>query len=107
VYWVDLNPVKGAELAKVRLALVIQNDTGNKYSPVTIVAPLSSTKEITKPLPVMVFLQDGEAGEPGEGYVDCGQIRTVDKSRLVDKCGHLGKERMSKVNRAIRISLSV
>ena len=107
VYLVDLNPVKGSELSKIRPAVIIQNDKGNMYSPVTIIAPLSSTKEITRPLPVMVFLEDGECGMPGEGYVDCGQIRTVDKSRLVDKVGQLSATRMKEVNKAIEISLGL
>jgi len=107
VYTVDLNPRVGAEMGKVRPAVVVQNDTGNRFSPVTIIAPISSVKEITKPLPVMVFLGAKEGGLPFESYVDCGQIRTVDKNRLVDKLGNLGVARMQEVNNALRISLAL
>ena len=107
VYEVNLDPTVGAEIRKRRPALVIQNNTGNHYSPVTIIAPISSTKEITKPLPIMVFLKKGEGGVREDSYVDCGQIRTVDKSRLIDKWGALSGSRMLEVERAIKISLDI
>lgn len=107
VYQVDLNPVRGSELDKIRPAVIIQNDTGNRFSPVTIIAPISSVKEITRPLPVMVFLKAQEAGLAAESYIDCGQIRTVDKTRLVNKLGHLSGQNMQRVDRAIAVSLDL
>ncbi len=79
VYEVNLDPTVGAEVKKRRPAVVIQNNVGNRFSPVTIVAPISSVKEITRPLPIMVFLEAGEGGLRYDCYVDCGQIRTLDK----------------------------
>ncbi|MFA4923927.1 MAG: type II toxin-antitoxin system PemK/MazF family toxin [Ignavibacteriaceae bacterium] len=55
VYLVNLDPIVGKEIGKVRPAVIIQNDIGNKFSPVTIIAPVSSVKEITKPLPIIVL----------------------------------------------------
>ena len=108
VYQVNLDPTVGGEIKKSRPAVVIQNDTGNRFSPVTIIAPISSVKEITKPLPIMVFIRDGEGGLIGDGYVDCGQVRTVDKNvRLVHKWGHLSAGRMDEVDNALRISLAL
>jgi len=108
VYQVNLEPTIGGEIRKSRPALVIQNNIGNRYSPVTIVAPISSAKEITKPLPIMVFISNGEGGLKRDGYVDCGQIRTVDKNlRLVHKWGHLSARRMDEVDRVLRISLAL
>ena len=37
-----LEPVKGSEQGGVRPVLVIQNDGGNKFSPTTIIAPITS-----------------------------------------------------------------
>ncbi len=108
VYEISLDPTVGGGIRKSRPALVIQNNTGNKFSPVTIVVPISSTKEITRPLPIMVFLRDGEGGLKGDGYVDCGQIRTVDKHlRLVHKWGRLSSKRMAEIDRVLRISLDL
>lgn len=38
VYLGDLSPVQGSEQGGVRPVVIIQNDTGNKYSPTVIVA---------------------------------------------------------------------
>lgn len=108
VYEVNLDPTVGAEVKKKRPALIIQNDTGNKFSPVTIIAPISSVKEITKPLPIMAFLKKGKGGLKEDSYVDCGQIRTLDKNiRLLDKWGSLSATDMEQVNKAIKISLAL
>ena len=108
IYLVNLDPIVGKEIGKARPAVVIQNDIGNKFSPVTIIAPISSVKEITKPLPIMIPLQKGEGGLKEESYVDCGQIRTIDKEqRLITKFGSLDKEKMLAVDKAIKISLAL
>jgi len=41
VYLVSFDPTLGAEIKKTRPALVIQNDVGNRYSPITIVAAIT------------------------------------------------------------------
>lgn len=108
VYLVNLDPVIGKEIGKARPAVVIQNNIGNKYSPVTIIAPISSVKEITKPLPIMIFLEKDECGLNEESYVDCGQIRTIDKNkRLITKFGSIDKSKMNEIDKAIKISLSL
>jgi len=108
IYLVNLDPVIDSEIGKARPALIVQNNIGNKFSPVTIVAPVSSVKEITKPLPIMIFLEKGEGGLNEESYVDCGQIRTIDKiQRLVSKFGSLEKIKMTEIDKAIKISLAL
>jgi len=108
VYLVNLDPIVGKEIGKARPAVIIQNDVGNKFSPVTIIAPISSVKEITKPLPIMICLEKVMGGLKEESYVDCGQIRTVDKDkRLITKLGTLNKTIMHEVDIAIKISLSI
>lgn len=108
VYLVNLDPIVGKEIGKARPSVIIQNDVGNKFSPVTIIAPISSVKEITKPLPIMIFLSKGEGGLKEESYVDCGQIRTIDKDqRLIKKYGTLEKVKMQEIDKALKISLSL
>ena len=108
VYLVNLDPIVGKEIGKARPAVIIQNNVGNGFSPVTIIAPISSVKEITKPLPIMVFLKKGEGGISQDSYIDCGQIRTVDKAkRLITKFGNIGKAKMLEVDKALKISLSL
>ncbi|MBU2494210.1 MAG: type II toxin-antitoxin system PemK/MazF family toxin [Bacteroidetes bacterium] len=108
VYLVNLDPIVGKEIGKARPAVIIQNDIGNKFSPVTIIAPISSAKEITKPLPIMIFLKKGEGGILEDSYIDCGQIRTVDKEeRLLTKFGSIDKNKILEVDKSLKISLSL
>ena len=41
LYYADLSPVVGSEQGGVRPVLVVQNDTGNKYSPTVIAAAVT------------------------------------------------------------------
>jgi mRNA interferase MazF len=43
IYVCALDPTAGHEIKKTRPALIIQNNTGNRYSPLTIVAAITST----------------------------------------------------------------
>ena len=42
IWYCDLSPVVGSEQGGLRPCLVIQNDIGNKYSPTTIIAIITS-----------------------------------------------------------------
>ena len=42
VWTVDLRPGAGCELAKIRPALIVSNDTVNVISPTAIIIPISS-----------------------------------------------------------------
>ena len=41
IYYADLSPVVGSEQGGVRPVLIIQNDTGNRYSPTVIAAAIT------------------------------------------------------------------
>lgn len=103
---VDLNPVKGSEQGKIRPALVIQNDEGNKLSPVTIVAPITS-KIFTKEFPTNVEISSKESNLKKESTILLNQIRTIDKSRIIKSRNLLNNITMNKVNLAIKISLGL
>ena len=108
VYWVNLDPTVGAEIKKIRPAVVIQNDAGNQHGAITIIAPISSTKGVPKKSPVFVYLNKGEGGLSEDSLVHCGQIRAVDKAaRLINKLGQLSKKRMDEIDNALMLSLGL
>lgn len=91
----------------VRPVLVIQNDTGNNYSPTTIVAALSaSANRVLSPLPTHVVLGKND-GVKRTCVVQCEQIRCVDIDSLGDYISTLSEENMKRVDNALRISLSL
>ncbi len=105
IYWVDWNPGRGSEQSGLRPALIIQNDVGNKYSPTSIVAAL--TTAIVKPYPFTVRVTARESGLPKDSTVNLAVIMTLDKARLTDKCGKLSEAKLIEVNEAIKASLGM
>lgn len=106
VYLVNFDPVIGAEIKKTRPALILQNDIGNRYSPITIVAAITSQYE--EPLyPTEVLLHAGEGGTKVNSVVLLNQIRSVDKHRLVKRLGSVSPDTMRRVDRAVQVSLGL
>ena len=101
-----LEPVKGSEQGGVRPVLVIQNDEGNKFSPTTIIAPITS-KEFSKEFPTNVAISKQESRLNNDSTVLLNQIRAIDKSRVIKKISSLDFYTMNKVDFAIKISLGL
>ncbi len=107
MFYADLSPVVGSEQGGIRPVLIIQNDTGNKYSPTVIAAAITSQTGKNK-LPTHIGIGGTEIGLKSESVVLAEQIRTIDKSRLKEKIGHIdNNELMEKVNDAIGISFGL
>jgi mRNA interferase MazF len=106
VYLVLFEPTVGAEIRKTRPALIIQNDIANRWSPVTIVAAISSRPDAPAyPADVCVDPPEGRLSVPS--VVLLNQIRTIDRRRLVKRLGRLRPDTMKQVNRALQISLGL
>ena len=105
IYYADLNPVVGSEQGGTRPVLIISNDTGNKYSPTVIIAAITSRVRTKAKLPTHIELPSNEYGLNKDSVILLEQIRTLDKRRLKERIGELPSETMSKVDRAILISL--
>ena len=107
MYYADLSPVVGSEQGGIRPVLVIQNDTGNKYSPTVIVSAITSQLNKNK-LPTHIELDQEDLGLKSDSVVLTEQIRTIDKSRLKEKIGHIDDDRlMNKINNAIGVSFGL
>ena len=104
IYFADLSPVVGSEQGGVRPILIVQNDTGNKYSPTIIAAAITSKLNKAK-LPTHIEISATEFGLPKNSIVLLEQIRTLDKKRLKDRVGELPETTMKKVDTALLISL--
>ncbi|MBR1540162.1 MAG: type II toxin-antitoxin system PemK/MazF family toxin [Clostridia bacterium] len=107
MFYADLSPVIGSEQGGIRPVLIIQNDTGNKYSPTVIAAAITSQTGKAK-LPTHIEISSSENGLKSDSVVLTEQIRTIDKSRLKEKIGHIEDGKlMDKVNGAIGISFGL
>lgn len=106
IFYADLSPVIGSEQGGVRPVVVIQNDVGNKYSPTTIVAAITSQLNKTK-LPTHVKVKASDNDLPKNSVILMEQVRTIDKKRLREKIGNFTEEIMREVDHALKISLGL
>jgi mRNA interferase MazF len=106
IYYADLSPVRGSEQGGIRPVLIIQNDIGNKYSPTTIVACLTTKCTEKHKLPTHILLSK-DCGLPKDSMALLEQIRTIDKCRLTNKVGELNEADMHKVEHGLMISLGM
>ena len=106
IFWADLNPTVGSEQAGKRPVLIIQNNIGNQFGDVTIVAAITS-RTFSKAYSTNVSLPKATGNLKAESTVMLNQIRTIDKSRLEKKIGHVSDNYLDKVNEAIKFSLGL
>lgn len=104
LYYADLSVGIGSEQGGLRPVLIIQNDMGNKYSNTVIAAAITSKNK--KELPTHIELQK-KFGLMKDSIILLEQIRTIDKSRLRNKIGHLDDITMNEVDRAITVSFGI
>ena len=99
IYLAKLSPVVGSEQGGIRPVVIVQNNKGNRFSPTVIVAAITSSK--TKPnLPTHIRIMPEESGLKKPSI-----IRTLDKSRLIEKIGCLAQEKIQELDTALTVSL--
>lgn len=107
MFYADLSPVVGSEQGGIRPVLIIQNDVGNKYSPTVIAAAITSQKTKNK-LPTHIEIGSNECGLKSDSIVLTEQIRTIDKSRLKEKIGHIEDNTViNQINNALGVSFGL
>jgi len=104
VYYADLNPVVGSEQGGVRPVLILQNNTGNRYSPTVIAAAITGRPK--KLLPTHVFIGCGNGLYKGS-FVLLEQIRTLDRERLLNYAGRINEQKMEEIDEALAISIGL
>lgn len=87
ICYVDFGKNEGSEQNGIRPAIIIQNDKGNTYSPTTIVASITSQEK--RYLPTHVVVKPYQSGLEKTSIIMFEQVRTIDKSRIISKVGHI------------------
>ncbi len=106
IFFANLDPVVGVEQAGTRPVLVVQNDQANAYIPTITVVPLTANLRASRFL-FTVLIPAAESGLPKDSVALVFQIRTLDKSRLIQKAGHLSDALMQKIDAALEIHLDL
>lgn len=103
--YADLRPVVGSEQGGIRPVVILQNNVGNRYSPTVIAAPITSRRKTNLPTHVSINRQVDKLR--CNSVILMEQIRTIDKSRLMDRIGVLNDYEMQQVNQALGISVGL
>lgn len=83
IYWIDLDPTKGAEIKKLRPCVIISATPINQARHTVIIVPLSTSAKVRPPIAIEVQCLNKTV------TAVCDQVRTVDKSRLIELAGQM------------------
>lgn len=89
---IDLSGSVGSEQGKIRYAVVIQNNQGNRYSSCTIVIPFTHViKGLHIPTHALIK-NDEENGLKVDSMLLGEQIRVISEQRIIEKVGKITDE---------------
>jgi mRNA interferase MazF len=101
IWLVDLDPTLGAEMNKIRPALII-NSNGLGKLPLKVIVPITGWKEHYSIAPWMIKIEPHQKnGLQKISSIDCFQIRSVSRQRLVEKIGEITSDEINKVREGI------
>jgi mRNA interferase MazF len=106
LYYADLSPVVGSEQGGIRPVLIVQNNTGNRFSPTLIVAAITSKADSKANLPTHILIH-AVHGLERDSLVLLEQVRTIDRRRIREYIGTLDEENMERINQALTISFGL
>ena len=96
IWWVEFDPAVGSEIHKTRPAVIVSNNTANRFLSRVVVIPLTSNISKVYPGEALVTVN----GCASKAMTD--QIMSADKSRLQNKTGHLSPEDMTALEAAMK-----
>lgn len=101
IWWVNFDPAIGSEIKKTRPAIIVSNDTSNKYSNRVQVIPATSATQKLYPPECYIQIK----GKHSKVMAD--QIMTVSKERLYNQMGLVTPDEMNEIQRIILIQLGI
>lgn len=101
VWWVNFDPSIGGEIQKKRPAVIISNDSSNKFLNRVQVVPLTSKTDRLYPSEALVFFE----GKESKAMAD--QLATVSKLRLFKRAGVLSAKDMQRIEEAVKVQLDL
>lgn len=104
IYFADLDPTIGAEIKKKRPVLIVSNNANNKASSTITIVPITSNVKKIYPFEVLLEVQDSQL--PKRSKVQCHQIRTISKIRIIGNKIHLVNDKtITQINAALKLHL--
>jgi mRNA interferase MazF len=107
VFEARLDPIEGSEQAGTRPVIVVSRDVINFASPVVVVIPCTTYREVKKLYPSQVLLRAPEGGLRVDSVAVGDQLRAISKTRMGRQWGTLSPEALRRVERALLITLDL
>jgi mRNA interferase MazF len=101
VWWVNFEPSIGGEIRKKRPAIIVSNNSANKFLNRVQVIPITSNTDRLFPSEAYVTV----VGKKGKAMAD--QLATVSKQRLTKRIGSVSDDEMNMVVEAIKTQLDL
>jgi mRNA interferase MazF len=101
IYWAILNRALRSEIRKARPAVIISNDSCNRFGARVVVLPVTGNVSSLYPGEARIEVR----GVPGRVLGD--QLQSIDKTRLGSRIGALSQDELLDVERAVRITLDL
>ncbi|MBM4286617.1 MAG: type II toxin-antitoxin system PemK/MazF family toxin [Deltaproteobacteria bacterium] len=107
VWLINLDPTIGAELKKIRPAVII-NDDALGMLPLKVIVPLTAWKQHYRQAPWLVYIAPTEAnGLDNPSAADTFQVRSLSQERLVRCLGRLTESDLKNISSALALVLSI
>jgi mRNA interferase MazF len=101
IWLVDLNPTIGAEMQKIRPALIVNVNALGKL-PLKVIVPVTDWKDRYAVASWMLKIAPNKInGLDKESAIDCFQIRCVAQERLIKKLGNISLDEMEEIKSEI------
>jgi mRNA interferase MazF len=106
VWLVNLDPTQGAEIQKIRPAVIVSTDLMGKL-PLRIIVPVTEWKERYASAPWMLKVDpDSNNGLEKTSSIDCFQVRSISGKRFTRRLGCLPGQQMEEIVRRIMLVLT-
>ncbi|MEQ8192261.1 MAG: type II toxin-antitoxin system PemK/MazF family toxin [Candidatus Eremiobacterota bacterium] len=107
IWLIDLDPAKGAEMKKIRPAIIVSDDSIG-ILPLKVIVPITDWKDHYNIVPWMIKLDpDDKNGLHKISCADTFQIRSLSKERFIQKIGKISIEKMDEISLALSLVLNI
>ena len=101
IWWVSFERTTGGEVRKRRPAVIISNNTANRFANRVQVVPISSRTEKLYPCETLVQVGDRKCKAMAD------QVTTVSKHRLLAPLSSLTAQELERVETVVRLQLGL
>jgi mRNA interferase MazF len=107
LWLINLDPTIGAEIKKIRPAVIV-NDDAIGILPLKVIVPITDWKDHYEVAPWMVRLDPNMNSGLGKiSAADAFQVRSISQERFIRKIGKLSDEEMSEITKALAVVLCI